>query len=176
MYRCATFFVSEVYYATIRPPSIGLFLSMHLSVHISSTMGMIAWKNARKASVLVFIFVAVLSFAAFLFLFLFTQAYLRGCFSFLLFIYAFCCNFHCLESFPLSKLSHPITTCSSISRLYVSISGCPQILSILIDTDSPLKYGINPSLSISQSFGSTVFSKRLICFRTFLRRLLLYSH
>ena len=98
VYRCVTFFVSEVYSATTCPPSIGLFLSMHLSVHISCTMRMMAWKNAWKVSVLFFfLFDAVVSFA-FLFLLLFTLAYVRGCFSFLLFIYAFCCIFHCLEN------------------------------------------------------------------------------
>ena len=88
----------------------------------------------------------------------------------------FCCIFHCFENFPLSKLSHPITTCSSISRLYLSILGCPLILSMVADIVSPLKYAISPSFIMSQSLGSTVLSNRLICLMTFFCKLLLLSH
>ena len=147
VYRWVTFLDSESYSATIRPPNTGLFLSMHLSIQITSMAGTIAWKNAWNASVLFFFFDVVLSFAAVLFLFLCTLLafYDLGFSIFLLNMNAFCWFFHCFENFPPRRLSHPITNCSSINNSYLSMSSCPLSLNIVADTDSPLKYVMSPS-------------------------------
>jgi hypothetical protein len=149
---------------------------MHQSVHISCMMiGIITWKNAWKSSVLFFLFLFFFLAHSRAFLLL-VFSYKNGFVSFRLVLYAFCCIFHWVENFPLYKLSHPITVCSSIRISYLSYPSCPLILIIAFDTDSPLKYVSSPSCSMSHSLGSIRFRIRLICLMTFFLRLLLLTH
>ena len=124
---------------------------MHLTIHVSCMIGMMAWKNARKSSVLFLFFVLLSFYVASLFFLLCALAYRKGFLCFLLVTCAFCCIFHCFENLPLTKLSHPIIGCASMSRLYLSYPACPRILIIAFVTDSPLKYGSKPSCSMLHS-------------------------
>ena len=103
VYSCVTFFVNESYSATIRPPSTGVVLSIHLSVHISYIIGTMFWKNKWNASVLFFFFFLILFLSLFcsssFFFFLCFLACNAGFFSRCLVMYACCCIFHCFVNF-----------------------------------------------------------------------------
>jgi hypothetical protein len=154
------------YSATILPPTTGVFLSMHLSVHISCMIGTMAWKNAWKSSVLFFFLVLCSFFASSCFFLLCDFACKKGLLSFRRVMYACCCIFDCLENLPLSRLSHPMTVCLSMSQSCLSYPCCPRILSMALVMESPLKYVSSPSCSMSHNLGSILFLIRLICLMT----------
>ena len=145
----------------------GVVLSTHLSFHNSAMMGTIDLKTAWKRPVVLVVFLPWSFFlycSSCLFFFLCFFACNLGCCSFLLFVYVVCCIFHCFVNFPLSRLSHhTISSCSSMSRSYRSYPSCHLIRIIASWIDSPLKYVIIPSCSMSHRFSSTLSLILFIC-------------